>query len=163
MAANDYEVLSWDSMVNEESEFPDLPDGDYDFTVLNVERAMHDGSSAGIPVECPKFIIQYRVSNGEVSGPIRDTFYLLKKWEWKLSAFLLAIGQKNHDEPVSLQKIASAAGATGRCKIGKSKDGKYTNIQKYYPLKPTTMQGFTPVNNASSPFAQPAASGWGQR
>ena len=155
MASNEFEILNWDAEINQESEVPDYPEGDYDFSVTNVERAMHDGTG-GIPVECPKFIVTYRVSNGQVSGPIRDTFYCVKKYEWKLSAFMLAVGLKHHGEPINLQKFTSAVGMTGRCRLAKSKDGKYTNINKYYENKPAPTQGYTfTAQQMPQQFAQP--------
>lgn len=147
---DEYEVIGWGETIKRDPKtFPELTEGDYDFTIIDVTRGEHDGTGA-IPVVCPKFQINLQVSNGEISGRVRDNFYFVKKWKWKIDQLLESVGLFQTDEDgFNTDNIMNLIGMTGRCKLSKS--GKFTNVNRYYRQAATDTQGFT-QSTAQSPF-----------
>ena len=147
---DEYEVIGWGEKIKRDPKvFPELEDGDYDFTIIDVVRGEHDGTGF-IPVVCPKFTINLQVSNGKISGRVRDTFHFVKKWKWKIDQLLESVGLfQDENEEFDTNQIMNLIGMTGRCRLVKS--GKYTNVNKYYKQSQTDTQGFTPTT-AQSPF-----------
>ena len=113
--------LGWDDEISQESEFVVLPEGDYDFEVINFERSRSNGSDKLPPSNMA--ILNIRVTNGKESTVVKEYLVLHTKMEWKLSQFFCSIGQKKQGEPVRMNWSA-VPGAKGRCKVIVE---KYTN------------------------------------
>lgn len=104
--------LNWDDEINEESNFILLPDGEYDFTVIDFTRGRHNGS-AKLP-SCLKAELTLEVSGKEGKAQVKHNLFLHTKTEGLLSQFFISIGQKKHGEPLRMNWNA-VKGAKGRC------------------------------------------------
>lgn len=130
--------IGWDDQIeNDGTDFVVLPEGDYDFEVLSMERARHNGSDKLPP--CNKAILSIRITakNGD-STTVKHNLHLHSKCEWTLCAFFTAIGQRKHGEKISMNWNA-VPGSRGRCKVGihtwKSNNGndmQNNEIVKFY-------------------------------
>ena len=75
--------LGWeDSIQNDGQEFILLPEGDYNYTVIDFERGRFNGS-AKIP-ECNKAIITVQVETKEGISTIKFDLILYRSLEWRL-------------------------------------------------------------------------------
>ena len=143
--------LGWDDTIEkDQGKFILLPEGDYDFRVVQVERARHGGSAKLPP--CNKAVVHLEINSDEGTVIIKDNLFLHTKMEGMLSAFFGAIGQKKHGEPLRMN-WSMVPGSTGKCKIG---------IQNW-----TGNDGQTMQSNEVKKFyykddqpAQPAGGGW---
>ena len=82
---------NWDDVITEDAtEFPLLPEGDYDFEVESYERARHPGSDKLPP--CNKAIVKIRIEEAAGTVYINHNLFLHSKTEGMLSAFFAAIG-----------------------------------------------------------------------
>ena len=138
--------LGWEDEISKESEFVLLPEGDYDFTVVNFSRGRFAGS-AKLPA-CNKAELKIEVRDNKCNkATINHDLYLHTKTEGLLSAFFIAIGQKKHGEPLKMNWNA-VVGAQGRCKVvidtwtGNDGSQRQNNkISKFYePQQSATQQ-----------------------
>lgn len=88
------EMLDWDSAIDAvESEFIILPAGVYPFQITNMERKIYDGQSEHIP-NGTKFVeITLKIASEKGDVSVKDSIFMLKKWQWKLTQFFSGIGQ----------------------------------------------------------------------
>lgn len=129
--------LDWDSEIeNDGPEFILLPDGDYNFVVLDFERGRYDGGDK-IPA-CPKATVRLKFDTSEGSAIINHQLFLHSKTEGLLCSFFAGIGQRKKGEKLKMNWNA-VPGSTGRAKIGtrdyKNKDGEtitVNTIKKFY-------------------------------
>lgn len=124
--------LGWDDQIEKESpDFILLPDGDYDFEVVNFERARHPGSDKLPP--CNKAVIHIKIETPEGSTTIKHNLFLHSSVEGMLCAFFTAIGQRQKGERFSMNWNA-VIGSRGRCKVGTRvyDDKKYNQITRFY-------------------------------
>ena len=141
MADNIERELDWDEGLElNPSTFTLLPEGEYDFTVVDFERQRHAGS-AKLPA-CPKAVLTLEIKG--VEGTARITHN-----QGLLSAFFIAIGPGKEGETVKMD-WGKVRGATGRVKIGVRKftkkdgsEGESNDVQQFLPpLKTWTGGGF---------------------
>ena len=119
---SDYErELGWDEEISQESEFVTLPEGDYDFEVVNFERSRSKGSDRMPPSNMA--VLELRITGDKGSTTVTDYLVLHSRMEWKLSQFFRSIGLKKKGEPLRMNWNA-VVGARGRCKLIIE---KYTN------------------------------------
>lgn len=138
--------LGWDDQIeNDGPEFTILPDGDYDFEVVEFERGHYPGS-AKLPA-CNKAIVHVRIESGEDATTIRHQLFLHTKTEGLLCDFFAGIGQRQRGERITMN-WSKVVGSTGRCRIGTRKwvndNGKeltFNEIKKFYEPE---NKGFTP-------------------
>jgi len=130
--------FGWDDVIeNDSPDFVVLPDGDYDFEVVEFERGRHSGSEKLPP--CNKATVHIRIEGAEGVTIIRHNLFLHSKTEGMLCAFFTAIGQRKKGEKVTMNWNA-VIGSRGRCKIGArtyTKDngetsGPFNEIKKFY-------------------------------
>lgn len=108
--------LGWEDQIEKDSpEFVILPEGDYDFEVVNFERARHGGSDKLPP--CNKAIIHIRIEGPEGVSTIKHNLFLHSITEGMLCAFFTAIGQRKKGERVTMN-WSKVIGAKGRAKVG---------------------------------------------
>ena len=89
--------LNWDDAIeNDGQEFIILPEGDYVFTVVDVERGWYNGSAK--MSACNMAILTLEVRTPEGTARITNRLYLNRAVEWRISAFFRCIGQKQHGE-----------------------------------------------------------------
>lgn len=138
--------LGWDDVIeNDSPEFVILPDGDYDFEVVDFERGRHNGSEKLPP--CNKAIVHIRVEGKEGISIIKHQLFLHTITEGMLCAFFTGIGQRQKGERLKMNWNA-VVGSKGRCKVGTRKwtndEGKemtFNEIKKFYEPEG---KGFTP-------------------
>lgn len=162
---NGYE-LDWDSEItNEGKDFVIAEPGDYNFVVTGFERGYFGGSDKMRACKYAELSIKLDIPGGECV--VKDKLFLLSNFEWKISQFLIAIGQKKKGEGIRPNWNA-IIGATGRCKVKKrsyeSKGQTYwtNDIEKYYPKEDGTggiphqpPQYQQPTQYQQTQFAQP--------
>ena len=144
--------LGWDSTIeNDSPDFIILPDGDYDFEVIEFERARHAGSEKLPP--CNKSIVHIKIVTDEGMNIIRHNLFLHSITEGMLCAFFTAIGQRQKGEKIRMNWNA-VVGAKGRCRVGIRKwtadngeERTSNEIKRFYePAEkaPVQQQGFEP-------------------
>lgn len=137
--------LSWDSPIeNDSPEFVVLPEGDYDFEVIEFERARHNGSEKLPP--CNKAIVHLKIEGPEGVAIIKHNLFLHSITEGMLCAFFTAIGQRKRGERITMNWNA-VVGSKGRARIGIRKwindqgEEKFFNeVKKFY--EPQENKGF---------------------
>ncbi|MCH4167710.1 MAG: hypothetical protein LKF42_00525 [Streptococcaceae bacterium] len=140
---NDNEFLDWGgSFIAEESQFTLLPDGEYPFTVTNLERKIYDGNSDKIPNGAPYAEVSLEVVGTEGKTTVFERLYMMKKWQWKLTQFFTSIGQAPVIGQAFSPNWSVVIGSQGRVKVE-------TNTY--------TVQGQQRQNNRVKEFLKPAA------
>jgi hypothetical protein len=135
--------LSWDSPIEKDSEFVLLPEGDYDFEVIEFERARHPGSEKLPP--CNKAIVHIKIAGEKGTSVIKHNLFLHSTTEGMLCAFFTAIGQRKHGQKVTMNWNA-VVGAKGRAKVGirkytsEGRELEFNEIKKFYD--PAENKGF---------------------
>ena len=143
----DYErELSWDdSIENDGPEYSLLPEGEYDFQVVGLERKRYNGG-AKLPA-CPMAELKI-----QIYGPVgtqalvNHRLYLHTRTEGLLCSFFTCIGQRRHGEKLT-PNWSRVVGAQGRCKLGT----REYNGNTYNEIKSFLEPGEAP---------QAAAGGW---
>ena len=140
-------VLNMDDTIQQESQFVDVPEGEYDGRIDHVESGVcqWDGQYNGNPTR--EVYVNLRMPDGS-DAQIRDTFVLNSDFEWKLSQLFLSTGQKKKGEPLpNLGKaLNDLPGMSVRVKVAKTKgkgsnaDKEYTNL-RYIEKKPAKWGG----------------------
>ena len=138
--------LGWNDVIeNDSPEFVILPDGDYDFEVIDFERGRHNGSENLPP--CNKAIVHIRIEGKEGVSTIKHQLFLHTITEGMLCAFFTGIGQRQKGERLKMNWNA-VVGSKGRCKVGTRKwtndEGKemvFNEVKKFYEPE---AKGFTP-------------------
>lgn len=146
---SDYEELDLNGSVEKESQFVDIPVGDYDGIVDHCEVGVCQWDNDYNGKKILTIFINLTVDGQETQ--VSDNIVLVKKMEWKLSQFFLGTGQKKHGEPLPNlgRAIQEAAGLRVRISYvedrkNKRQDGTpFKSIGKYYEKK-----------------AAPAGTGW---
>lgn len=108
--------LSWDDVIEKDSApFTLLEEGEYDFTVIGLERARYAGSAKLPP--CPQAILKLRIIAPDGSNvDIEHSLFLHTKTEGFLCAFFTSIGQRKHGEKLAMN-WAKVIGSRGRAQI----------------------------------------------
>ncbi|WP_307975914.1 hypothetical protein [uncultured Streptococcus sp.] len=164
--------LGWEDEITKDSgEFVSLTPGDYQFTVVNFERARHtpNPQNPGKLPACNKAIITIQIDTAEGTATLKHNLFLHTSTEGMLSAFFGAIGQKKHGEPLRMN-WNSVMGATGVCRINKRKGtGQYAD-QEFDNIKSMIYADevdWSKVLNASQPmqngYQQPQQQPQGQQ
>lgn len=137
MSVNQGYELSWDGTIeNDSPEFVVLPEGDYDFEVIEFERGRHNGSEKLPP--CPKAIVHIKITGKEGTSIIRHNLFLHSITEGMLCQFFAGIGQRKKGEKITMNWNA-VVGSKGRAKVGlktwRNDEGKemtFNEIKKFY-------------------------------
>ena len=141
MAENTGRELGWDDQIeNDGPEYEVLPAGDYDFDVVNFERARHSGSNKLPP--CNKAIVHIKITAPDGrTNTIRHNLFLHTITEGMICSFFTAIGQRKKGERI-IPNWSAVIGGHGRCKVGvKVYEGKeYNEIKQFYESEGTAFQ-----------------------
>lgn len=128
--------MGWDDEIQHDSEFELLPEGDYNFQVVNFQRGRHPGSDKLEP--CNKAILTIKLWNGNRTATIDHNLFLHSKCEGLLCEFFTAIGQRKHGEALK-PRWNEVIGSTGTCKVsvrkwtGRDGDQRESNdIKRFY-------------------------------
>lgn len=133
--------LEFGCEITQESQFVEIPDGEYQFQVESIERGRHNGSEKIPP--CNKLIVHFNIflPDGR-EGHIQEQFIMWSTMEWKLSQFFISIRMKKKGEPMPASNwFAEIPGRKGRCKIKKQADRNdptktYAHIDEYLEPQP---------------------------
>jgi hypothetical protein len=150
-SVNEGRELGWDDSIEKDSpDFAVLPEGDYDFEVIEFERGRHTGSDKLPP--CNKAVVHIRIEGEEGVTIIKHNLFLHSITEGMLCSFFTSIGQRQKGEKVKMNWNA-VVGSKGRCKIGIRKYVKedksettFNEIKKFYepaekaPEQPSNFQ-----------------------
>jgi len=117
-------IMDWnDSIESDGTEYILLPEGDYNFEVINFERGRFPGS-AKIPA-CNKASIVVQVSTKDGVATVKFDLLLYRTLEWRISGFFRSIGQKKHGEKLTMD-WNRVVGSKGRAHF---KQRTYVNNQ----------------------------------
>lgn len=124
--------FGWDDVIEQDSQFVEIPEGDYDFTVQSFERERFNGSEKMPTCNCAKLTLMIDLNGRQV--PLETRLFLHSKSEWKLSEFFASIGQKKKGEKLRMN-WNTVPGSKGKCKIGFRiyNDNRYSEVKKFYP------------------------------
>ncbi len=135
--------IGWDdSIENEGQDFEPLPEGEYEFTVVSMERGRFPGSEKMSACHSASLDLLLKGADGK-ERHVFDTLYLNSKAEWRLSQFFLGIGQKKKGETLK-PNWNTVPGSTGRVKVyideyTDKKSGKprrNNKVSEYLPYEP---------------------------
>lgn len=114
MSNQGYE-LDWESPIeNDSPDFVTLPEGDYDFEVIDFERGRHAGSDKLPP--CNKAIVHIKIQGAEGMTIIKHQLFLHSITEGMLCEFFTGIGQRKKGEKVTMN-WSKVVGSQGRAKV----------------------------------------------
>ena len=128
------EVLDLNSSIEKESEFIDVPEGEYDATIDHVESAVCQWTNDynGNPMR--NVFVNIHLPDGN-DAQLREGFVLNSDFEWKLAQLFLSTGQKKKGEvmPNLGRALNELAGRNCRVRVKKTprKDDPektYTNL-----------------------------------
>jgi len=141
--------LGWDDVIENDSEFILLPEGDYPFMVIDFERGRHGGSQKLPP--CNKAILTINIASDQGDVTIKHNLFLHSKCEGLLCNFFTAIGQREKGEKLKMD-WNKVKGSTGECHIiideYKGKDGnlyKSNKIKRFLEPKQTSSGPVQPM------------------
>jgi hypothetical protein len=144
----------WDDIIEKDSNFVILPEGDYDFTVTKFERGRFNGSAKMPACNQAKVELTIRSDQGEVI--IIHTLLLHTKTEGLLSNFFAGIGQKRKGEKLKMN-WQTVVGSRGRLKLYIDKYKKDNDSPEYTSNK---VRSFYPYEEV---FGQPPAPNYQQQ
>lgn len=122
MIENKDMLMDWnDSIETDGQEYVLLPEGDYNFTVINFERGRFPGGPKVPP--CNKASITVQVNHKDGVATVKFDLLLYRSLEWRISAFFRCIGQKKHGEKLTMDWNI-VIGSQGRAHF---KQRTYTN------------------------------------
>lgn len=146
-------VFSWDDEFTEvEDSFQIIPPGDYDFTIVDFERARFEGSDK-MPA-CPMAKITYEVQTADgTKGRIRQNLFLHSKSQWQLTNFACAIGMMKRGDGHFKIAWNQLIGATGRMQVNIRKyNGKdYNDVKRFYDKEAAPKNTEQPAQSAQRP------------
>lgn len=129
-------ALGWDDEIEvSENEFEPVPDGDYEFEVVSVERSYFNGSAKMAP--CPVAKVQVRLLDDGRGAHLFERFLLSSKLSWKISDFFKCVGMRRpdagRDEKLKMDWMG-AIGRRGRLTVGtREYNGKvYNEVTKWH-------------------------------
>lgn len=118
---DDMQILGWDDEVEEGSPFVLLPEGNYPFTIIGLEKGIYEkpaNRESKIPANCPKATVtlEFITSTGEKST-LTENFYLYKKMQWKINQFFTSIGAPKNPEGKVKMNWGTVLGAKGAASL----------------------------------------------
>lgn len=136
---NTYEgALDWNSEIEET--YLDLPNGTYDFTVVELERGHYEPKPDGkIKEPCPqvKVYVEVKDPNSDQKAKLNSLLILHTRTKGLLCNFFRSIGVMKKGE--SLKMDWNVIGKTGKLKLSHN-DKNYTQIDKFLSPEETTTQ-----------------------
>ena len=149
--------IGWDDVLTDDGqEFVELPEGDYTYQVVNMERGRHMGSAKLPPCNKATLTLEITTEDG-VSRPRVDLF-LHRNTEWKISAFFRSIGMKKRGEETK-PDWNKVVGMWGRCHVktrnyvgNDGQERKGIDVSFYDYDEQMVKPGFVPVDPEDQPF-----------
>lgn len=136
---NTYEgALDWNSEIEET--YLDLPDGTYDFTVVDAERGRFEPKpESKIKEPCPqvKVHVEIKDPNSDQKVKLNSLLILHTRTKGLLCNFFRSIGLMQKGEPLKMNW--DVIGKTGKLKLSHN-DKNYMQIDKFLPKEEETTQ-----------------------
>ena len=121
--------------VSATDDFIILAPGEYDFTIVNMERVTAEDSLSWVKAGTPGAKLTLRVTdpNSGQEVDLLDTFWMTEKSARKLKGLFGSIGQYKKGDTQLKVSWTNIIGEKGRCEIfNKESNGKtYNNIKRY--------------------------------
>ncbi|MBO5569627.1 MAG: DUF669 domain-containing protein [Clostridia bacterium] len=134
--------FSWDDAIeNDSPEYVVLPEGEYNFQVVNLERKRYQGGAKLPACNMAEVKILVTAPDGK-QATVTNRLYLHSRTEGLLCEFFTCIGQREHGQRL-VPNWNRVVGSTGRCKLGtREYEGKtYNEVKKFLePAQPVTPQ-----------------------
>ena len=138
------EQFDWGCITEDEAEYTIIPQGEFIFTVSEIEKTYFNGSAKLPP--CNQAIVTLMVDvNGEEPVPLKVNFFSHKKTFWKAGQFFVSIGLKDKGQPYQID-WNKAIGRKGKAAFVRKKwtgyDGQereYTEVDKFLPFDPAIL------------------------
>lgn len=167
--------LDWDSEITEDNpSFTLLPEGDYPFIVLNMERGRYEPTREGAKLPpCPMatLTIQLNAADG-TSTTVNHRLYLHSSTAGRLGQFFVSIGLKPKGQKVRMawDKVVTAR---GMCHVAirnytdrNGNERKSNEIREFLEPDPSQVPAWQPAAPAYQtppPYQQPAPQQYGQQ
>lgn len=136
---NTYEgALDWNSEIEET--YLDLPDGTYEYKVVELERGHYEPKPDGkIKEPCPqvKVYVEVQDPNSDQKARLNSLLILHTRTKGLLCNFFISIGAMKKGE--SLKMDWNVIGKTGKLKLSHN-DKNYMQIDKFLSPEETTTQ-----------------------
>lgn len=132
--------LEWDDVIEHDGqEFVLLPEGDYGFVVVGLEKTRHTPQPGGKIPPCNKAILTLRMQDDEERNvDIKYNLFLHSSQEWRLCEFFAGIGLRKKGEPLRMNWSA-VVGSSGTCHVRVRKytkrdgsDGESNDVTRFY-------------------------------
>ena len=142
--------LDWtDTIEHEDRPFVILPEGNYPFRVISIEKARHTPGPQGKLPPCNKAVLTVRLTAPDgATADVKHHLFLHSSQEWKLCEFFTAIGARRKGEPLRMNWNA-VPGAMGVCQVRirqyvrrDGDQGQRNEIVRFY--EPMEQGGFMP-------------------
>ena len=135
---SDYEELDLNGSIEQESQFTDIPVGDYEGIIDHYEIGTCDWDNENYNGK-KMLTIYINVDAGGQEVQLRDNIVLVKNMEWKLSQFFTSIGQKKKGEPL-VMNWNTVPGSTGTLELeinhytkNDGSKGENNRVKKFLP------------------------------
>lgn len=135
-------AFGWDDEITVDNEYKPLMPGEYEFTVVGLEREYFEGSEK-MPA-CPRAIVEIEIEHEGINHRIKNSILLHSKLEGIISSFFTSIGQKKKGETLKMN-WSKVVGSKGRCKTGirTYKDDEFSEVKRWLPPNEQVQTSFT--------------------
>lgn len=106
-------ALDWGSQIEKDTDYIILPEGDYDFTVTDLERKRYEPKPGSKLSACPQAVITLTINSEQGEVKIKHNLFLHTMFEGRISQFFIGIGQKKKGHPL-VMNWNKVVGSTGQ-------------------------------------------------
>lgn len=133
-------VYSWDDILDVDSGYELLPEGDYVFEVKEIKQTMYEGSK--LP-RCPEAIVTLTITTEDGERTLNDWFFMVEGLIERVSELFCAVGHKKRGEPVKMswKNLLKTRGRAHIVQVPYNKNGEQRTVNKvkeYYYYDPET-------------------------
>lgn len=116
-SCNENDAIPVDAPVEYEGGFTVIPEGEYFFKVLSVDRKQSEGG-ANFPAHLKMCLaLQIENAEGHSIGQVKDDIPMYRKFLWKYSDFAKSIGMVKPDDKNIFVNWQQVPGSEGKCKV----------------------------------------------
>lgn len=138
---NQNQRLNWDDEISGDvREFADLKPGLYKFDISSFERKYTEKDTQSIPQGTAYAELGIHIVDADGrEATIKERFYLLRKFEWKINSLFVCVGLM-HEGQKSVMPWNRILGSTGVCEVYKQSynDRQYDHCKSF--LTPAQVQ-----------------------
>ena len=148
--------IGWNDQISDDGEeMLILPEGDYQFEVVGFERGWHERSEK--LDACNMAVLQFKIVTPEGVARARTNLFLLRKMEFKITAFLRSINQKEKGKAIQMD-WNRVLGAVGRAHFRpRTYNGQeFNELIRFLDYDPEMMKQVNTGGSAPMQGAMPA-------